>query len=366
MTYPLFLTRAFFTIITIFLALTVTSGEDEVDCTPSTRHLQDTATGACSYGGTGILIKKGYWNISWPDGYVDGLTASGSGGCTWNSNCSTILGSTYCWPSFYPPITYSNGDVTLLVENKQPEEEFKPCAVPIIWYRAVFCNIFSETTFPKSHRCTLGSGGNCDFDLEFDGGGSSVCECYPDSPDCVSPILIDVAGDGFQLSSANAGVDFDIRAIGDAQQISWTMASSDDAWLALDRNGNGAIDNGSELFGNFTPQPSPPVAQQRNGFLALAEYDKPLNGGNGDGLITPSDGIFASLRLWQDRNHNGISEEAELIGLQAGGLKTIELNYIEAKKHDEFGNYFRYRGKVKDEKSAQVSRWAWDVFLLTR
>ena len=204
----------------------------------------------------------------------------------------------------------------------------------------------------------------CDFYLEFDGGGSGLCECYPDSPDCVSPILIDVAGNGFQLSSAAAGVFFDIRASGAAQRISWTTPSSDDAWLALDRNGNGTIDDGSEVFGNFTPQPNPPAGQQRNGFLALAEYDKSTNGGNGDGLITPSDSIFSSLRLWQDRNHNGISEAAELFSLQTAGLNTIELDYKEAKKQDEYGNYFRYRGKVKDEQGAQINRWAWDVFLV--
>jgi aromatic ring hydroxylase len=120
------------------------------------------------------------------------------------------------------------------------------------------------------------------------------------------------------------------------------------------------------LFGDFTPQPDPPAGQERNGFSALAEYDKPTNGGNGDGLITPSDSIFSSLRLWQDRNHNGISEAAELISLQSIGLKIIELDYKEAKKEDEYGNYFRYRAKVRGEQSAQVSRWAWDVFLMKR
>jgi hypothetical protein len=223
------------------------------------------------------------------------------------------------------------------------------------------CQQSSPTPTP-----TGGGGGVGGCGLTFNGGGSNPCECDPDSPDCVSPILIDVAGNGFQLSNANDGVDFDIRAEGSTQRISWTTPSSDDAWLALDRNGNGTIDDGSELFGNFTPQPDPSVGQERNGFLALAEYDKPSNGGNGDGLITSSDSIFSSLRLWQDRNHNGISEAAELISLQAVGLKIIELDYKEAKKEDEYGNYFRYRAKVKGEQGTQISRWAWDVFLVKR
>ena len=187
-----------------------------------------------------------------------------------------------------------------------------------------------------------------------------TCTCLGCDTCGGSPIVIDIAGDGIALTNPAGGVDFDLNGNGTRDRLGWTRSNSDDAWLALDRDGNGTIDRGAELFGDFTPQPA---ASNKNGFLALAEFDKPLNGGNADGVIDSSDQVFESLRLWQDKNHNGISEPDELHTLSELNVKTLELDFKESKRVDEFGNEFKYRAKIKDAANASVGRWAWDVFL---
>jgi len=178
-------------------------------------------------------------------------------------------------------------------------------------------------------------------------------------PQPQSPIIIDTRNQGFHLTSLKDGVKFTFD--GALLQTSWTDPAYENAWLALDRNGNGKIDDASELFGDLPP---PPPSKDRNGYKALAVFDDPRNGGNGNGKIDPGDAIWPSLRLWIDRNHDGISQPSELISLSEAGIFSIDLHYTLSEQEDKYGNVFRYAANIQD-KYGPADPISYDVLLMT-
>ena len=148
-------------------------------------------------------------------------------------------------------------------------------------------------------------------------------QCSPKG--CVSPIVIDIMNEGIHLTSFKDGVPFDFAGNGQKMLLSWTDSRYHNAWLALDRNHNGTIDNVQEMFG--IPTQPQLAGTEPSGWAALRIYDTPAYGGNGDGFIDPGDKIYSDLLLWIDENHDGISQPNELHHLAEMGVHRIKLQY---------------------------------------
>jgi len=210
-----------------------------------------------------------------------------------------------------------------------------------------------------TYSCTL-TASDCGDGYEFK---PSLCACVT-----LSPILVDTAGDGYHLTSADEGVVFDIDANGVlAEKIAWTEPDGDDGWLVFDRNGNGRIDSGEELFGSRTPAyATTPEPRTENGFDALLLLEGPDYGsGKPDRIIDARDAVYSRLRLWFDRNHNGISEADELVSLPDAGVLALSSDYKEDARRDQYGNKFSLRGKAlfRGPQGQETWRNMYDVFL---
>jgi hypothetical protein len=197
--------------------------------------------------------------------------------------------------------------------------------------------------------------------------GTQCCSpliCNEGAQQCLtysSPILINLSNNtsNYHLTTATNGTVFDINADGVFDQVSWTEPDSNVAFLALDRNGNGVIDDGAELFGNVTRMNNGQRAA--NGFEALSDLD---GGPAGDGQIDSNDAVYAQLRLWLDRNHNGVSESQELQTLQSAGVTTIFTEYRESRRTDRNGNQYKYVGiALVSRNGRETPRRIFDVYL---
>ena len=153
-----------------------------------------------------------------------------------------------------------------------------------------------------------------EFSAQINIGGEIVKES--------DPVMFDLDGDGFELSNYRDGANFDL--LGNGTKVQTAFVTGGDAFLALDRNGNGAIDSGKELFGE--------QHGAANGFAELAKLDD-----NGDGVINAQDSRFNELLLFRD-NGNGKTEEGELLSLKDAGIAEIRLGYTNVSQTAAGGN----------------------------
>lgn len=156
---------------------------------------------------------------------------------------------------------------------------------------------------------------------------------------CTSPLVLDMDGNLPLATNPWNGVEFDINGDGVLEQIGWPAG---DAFLWLDLNRNGRVDDGTEFFGTSFLLPSGDYAE--NGFEALAVYDGAEFGGDADGLISPGDLAWASLRLWLDANRDGVSQKDEISTLAKRGVAWIGLEYTTSDFIDGGGNHHAFRG----------------------
>jgi hypothetical protein len=133
----------------------------------------------------------------------------------------------------------------------------------------------------------------------------------------VTPMVLDLDGNGVSTSSLADGVKFDINATGHSSQVGWV--GGNDGLLVLDRNHDGKINDGSELFG--AAMLNADGQRSGNGYAALSQFDT-----NHDGAVSAADAGFNDLQVWVDGNHNGVTEGGELKSLADLGIVSMDLN----------------------------------------
>ena len=175
----------------------------------------------------------------------------------------------------------------------------------------------------------------------------------------IDPIVLDISGLGITTKSVADGVYYDMDNNGFLEKTGWVDAKS--GILVLDKNGDGKIETGNELFGDRTILADGKTAS--SGFEALATLDS-----NHDGVIDAKDKLFSQLRIWIDRDGDGISDKGELITLAQAGIKSLSLKHKELNQLDANGNtiarvgsFTRTNGKVAEMKEYLLARSTSDV-----
>lgn len=291
--------------------------------------------------GVGDVLCREVWITLWGQFLPVGLYAPGQ---------TVAFGTTSCWPATaqasVTSCTQCPGSPQLACSQGSP-----------------------KCTASGWSGCTNG-GTACPLPPDWNCGPGFSLVCGPSgwTGQCVGstcgvncPLIVDLANEGFHLTGWQDDVDFPFTPGGMAR-IGWTDPAYQNGLLVLDRNGNGRIDDGAELFGNVTPQPP---SREPNGFAALAVYDKEKNGGNENDFIDPGDEVFSRLMIWIDKNRDGVSQPEERKPVSEYGAFRIGLSYHRSPFVDDHGNEFRYRGSMWLRRDKKPVAGIYDVFLVS-
>jgi hypothetical protein len=185
-------------------------------------------------------------------------------------------------------------------------------------------------------ECTPGDSRSCWGEDEFEGSPTQGCTTDEygrpmwDIEACNTPLVLSFGDDIAFAEAPVAAADFDIHGgSGTCARADWPTAQT--PWLALDRDGNGSIDGGQELFGSATRLSA--GTGPHNGFQALAELDS-----DGDGKVTPVDARWGELVLWADHDADRRSSGWELLPLASFEILEIDLGYDVRRACDARGN----------------------------
>lgn len=249
-------------------------------------------------------------------------------------------------------------DNTIIGDDVCKDSRGRPGCVAMVWVGAAHgtptaghcyrSRIAASSTFESLES---GSSLQC-----LGGSGACSCDLQDDAPGAGCPLILNLKPEPWHLTGLDDAVAFDIDGDGHLERMGWTQRQTSLAFLARDLNGNGLVDDGSELFGIGTRLIDGRRAS--NGFVALNEEDANL-----DGVIDPHDPAWQRLLLWTDDDHDGHSQPGELRALSKSGITALEVEHEEVGRRDVFGNLFRYQAKVR---FGSERRPFYDVFFVMR
>jgi hypothetical protein len=166
----------------------------------------------------------------------------------------------------------------------------------------------------------------------------------------VTPLVLDLDGNGIQTASQANGVNFDLNNDGNIDKAGWVAGK--DGLLVRDLSGDGVINHGGELFGEGTVLAD--GSKAKDGYQALAALDSNL-----DGLIDAKDAAFGSLQVWTDANGNGITDAGELKSLGSLGITSIALDAVKTSVVDN-GNLIGLMGSfTKSDGTVHTAADVW-------